>query len=149
MQPRLLIEVLNKLVELYERLLRLAAQQREFVQLDQTDELLDVLTKRAGVVEQITKLEGALRPTRMNWPEVSQSLEASVRTQAEELLSRTRTLLAEVNAADTDDALILQQRKINVGRQLAAARSGTRANAQYATGAYAGAGSAGRVDVSR
>jgi hypothetical protein len=149
MQPRLLIEVLNRLVDLYERLLRLAAQQREFVQLDQTDELLAVLTKRAGVVEQISKLEGALRPTRMNWPDVAPTLEAGVRTQAEELLARTRNLLADINAADTDDALVLQQRKLDIGRQLAATRTGTRANAHYATTAYTGQSSAGRVNLSR
>lgn len=149
MQPRLLIDVLQKLVELYERLLKLAALQRDYVQTDQTDHLLDVLTKRAGVVEQVSKLEIALRPTRLNWSDVSQSLDPVLRAQAEELLARTRSLLAEINAADTDDALVLQQRKLDVGRQLAAARTGTRANAHYATNAYAGAGSAGRVNVSR
>ncbi|MFT3786058.1 MAG: flagellar export chaperone FlgN [Tepidisphaeraceae bacterium] len=148
MDARLINQVLVKLVELYERLLKLAAQQHACVADERTDDLLDVLGQRQGVVEQIVKLEAALRPTKQNWASLADVMPAEQRADAERLMARSRDLLEQITAADNDDAMLLQQRKLNVGRQLAATSTGARVNQRYAASAY-GTATPVRVDVSR
>jgi hypothetical protein len=58
------------------------------------------------------------------------------RAQAERLLAETRRLLEEITTADRNDALILQQRKLNLGRQLNQATAAKQVNRNYAAAAY-------------
>ena len=56
--------------------------------------------------------------------------------EAEKLLAEARVLLARITAADRDDAMVLQQRKLNLGRQIKAAATARAVNRNYATAAY-------------
>jgi hypothetical protein len=47
-------------------------------------------------------------------------------------------LLEEITVADRNDALILQQRKMNLGHQITQATVGRRVNRSYAAAAYTG-----------
>jgi hypothetical protein len=148
MDAKLLNNALSLQAELYERLLKLAQQQHECVQQERTDELLEVLNRRQGVVEQITKLESVLRPVKQDWTNVSKQLDEVSLKLAQGALSKSRDLLQQITAADEDDALLLQQRKMAVGRQLNQARAGSGVNQKYAVSAYVAA-PATRMDVSR
>ena len=50
--------------------------------------------------------------------------------------SGTRQLLEQITAADKDDVLVLQQRKLNLGRQINQATAAKRVNRNYAAAAY-------------
>jgi flagellar biosynthesis/type III secretory pathway chaperone len=146
MNPTALILVLDKLVDLYARLQKLAEQQHELVAQDQTEELLGLLEQRAEVLAQITTVESKIKPIRQNWQQLSAPFGVEDRTAAEERFARTRSLLEAITQADADDALVLQQRKLNVGRQLQQMNAGVRMNNRYAAGVYA---DSSKVDVAR
>ena len=140
-----IIPALESQVTCYRRLAKLAGVQHEYVQQSQTEQLLEVLDRRQEVLLQIGALEVVIAPVRKDWPAYLGRLDAASRRCAETLLAETRKLLEEITAADRNDALVLQQRKINLGRQLHQAQSGRTVNRNYAAAAYGARPS--RVDV--
>ncbi len=136
---------LGEQVTCYRRLLRLSGAQHECVAQGQTDKLLDILQGRQRELEKITEIEARIRPLKRDWPAVAESLDADERASAEALLAESRSLLAEITRADQDDALVLQQRKLSLGRQLAQANVGRAVNRSYAAAAYGRPGP--RMDV--
>ncbi|MCC7349348.1 MAG: hypothetical protein IT446_02165 [Phycisphaerales bacterium] len=139
------IEALEEQVACYRRLAKLAEQQHEHVQHAQTERLLEVLCRRQEVLDDVARLERDIAPARRKWSEYAAALDNPQRQRAELLLGETRRLLEQITAADRDDALMLQQRKLNLGRQISAARTAGQVNRNYAAAAY-GVRSA-RVDV--
>jgi hypothetical protein len=141
------ISALEEQVVCYQRLSKLAELQHEFVQHGQTEELLDVLHKRQDVLNDIGRLEGIVSPQKKRWAAYLGELEAADRARAEVSLAETRRLLEEITAADRNDALVLQQRKLNLGRQINQASAAKQINRNYAAAAYGPRQS--RMDVSR
>ena len=136
MSDQTTIDALQEQVECYRRLSKLAQLQRVHVQQNQTDALLDVLTSRQTELTQIARLEHQLAPAKKGWSQFVGSLAPDRRARAEDLLSETRRLLEEITAADRDDVLVLQQRKLNLGRQINQATAAKRINRNYAAAAY-------------
>lgn len=122
------IQALEDQVGCYRRLAKLAELQHTHVQQDQTEALMDVLKSRQVVVDQITELEIQLEPVKKNWKEFA--------GRVEPLLSEKRRLLEEITTADQNDALVLQQRKLNVGKQIKQAAAARQVNRNYAVAAY-------------
>ena len=116
----------------YKRLAKLAQIQHEHVRQGRTDQLLDVLRSRQDVLEQVSAFERTVTPARQNWGEYLGHLDESTRNRAESLLAETRGLLEQITAADRDDAMVLQQRKLNLGKQISQARSARQFNRAYA-----------------
>src|SRR5688572_15496700 len=127
---------LEEQVVCYRRLARLAEAQHEHVQQSRTEELLEVLTKRQEVLEQIARLERVLGPVKKSWGDYLGGLAAPCRLKAEEHLGETRRLLEQITAADRNDAMVLQQRKLNIGKQINQAASAKQVNRNYAAAAY-------------
>ena len=121
----------------YQRLAKLAELQHEHVQQSQTEALLDVLEQRQEVLDQIARLgaDRSRRPRR-GGRITSATLRATSAAQAETLLAETRRLLEEITTADRNDALVLQQRKLNLGRQINQATAARQVNRNYAAAAY-------------
>ena len=140
-----LIQALEEQVACYRRLAKLAEQQHEHVQHAQTEQLLEVLGRRQEVLEEVARLEREIAPARRKWSEYAAGLAAPRRQRAESLLGETRRLLEQITAADRDDALMLQQRKLNLGKQISAARTAGQVNRHYAAAAHGVRAS--RVDV--
>jgi hypothetical protein len=130
------ILALEQQVGCYRLLAKLAERQHEHVQNNQTDALLEVLQLRQGVIEQIAGLERLISPARRHWHEFSQGLGEGDRLRAEELLGEVKLLLEQITQADQHDALVLQQRKLNLGRQINQASAAVKVNRSYATAAY-------------
>ena len=137
MDTNRIISILTQQADHYERLLKLADAQHEFVVQDRHDELLEVLTRRQIELDAITTLEREVRELKNQWMEISQSLDADDRTKIEQLFHTTRDLLERITESDQNDALVLQQRKLSVGRQIHHANSAGVAHQRYAAGAYA------------
>jgi hypothetical protein len=141
------ISALREQVDCYKRLVKLADLQHQHVQQSQTEQLLEVLAGRQQVLEQLNLYERTIAPQRQRWAAFLGELPAGVRTIAEGLLGETRKLLEAITTADRDDAMVLQQQKLNLGRQINQASAARQVNRNYAASAY-GARPA-RVDLSR
>jgi hypothetical protein len=139
------ILALEEQLACYQRLAKLAELQHEHVQHNQTELLLEVLAKRQGVLDQVARLEGVIAPAKREWTKYAAKLDAPSRTRAESLLAETRRLLEQITTADRQDAMVLQQRKLNLGRQINQATAARQVNRTYAAAAYGQR--AARMDV--
>jgi hypothetical protein len=140
-----IILALEQQVSCYQRLAKLAELQHEHVQQNQTESLLEVLGKRQGVLDQVAQLDRAIAAARRQWSQYAAKLDAPSRDRAEYLLAETRRLLEQITTADRADAMVLQQRKLNLGRQIHQATAARQVNRTYAAAAYGSA--APRMDV--
>jgi hypothetical protein len=131
-----ILSALIEQVACYRRLAKLAEQQHQFVQQSQTEQLLGVLTRRQEVLDRITALEKIIEPARKSWAAYCNGLGLDGRTTAEKLVVETKKLLEEIMLADRNDTIVLQQRKIEINRQMAQAGRGQQANRRYAASAY-------------
>lgn len=133
-----ILSALMEQVVCYRRLAQLAESQHHFVEQSQPEQLLSVLTKRQEVLERIAALEKIIAPAKKDWTGYCNGLGAEGRNTAEKLVAETRALLEEIMSADRNDTLVLQQRKIEITRQMAQAGRGQQANRRYAAAAYGG-----------
>jgi hypothetical protein len=106
------------------------------VQQSRTEQLLEVLERRQEVLDQVGRLEQIIATAKRRWGEYLRGLDDGRRAMAERLLAETRRLLEEITAADRNDALILQQRKLNLGKQINQAQTARQVNRNYAAAAY-------------
>jgi hypothetical protein len=143
-----IILALESQLDCYRRLAKLAELQHEHVQHSRTEELLDVLGKRQGVLDEVARIEQTIAPAKRQWAQYLGGLEAGQRARAEGLLAETRRLLEEITSADRNDTLVLQQRKLNLGRQINQASAAKQVNRNYAAAAYGG-NRGTRMDVQR
>jgi hypothetical protein len=142
---KLVVLTLEQQVNCYRRLAKLAEAQHEFVEQGQTDKLLEILGQRQQLLDQIAELEKSLAHAKRQWSQYVSGLTAAQREHAEELLLETRVLLEQITTADRNDALVLQQRKLNLGRQVTQAAAARTVNRNYAASAYGSRAS--RVDI--
>ena len=131
-----IIEALHGQVDCYRRLSKLAALQHDHVQQGRTEQLLEVLGQRQEVLDGLAALERVVAPAKKHWQRYVASLPTGARAEAEDLLAETRRLLEAITAADCNDVLVLQQRKLNLGRQINQASSARQVNRTYAAAAY-------------
>jgi hypothetical protein len=141
------VDALEEQLGCYRKLAKLAKQQHEHVQQNQTELLMEVLVSRQVMLEQIGRLERIVSSAKRGWSEFVVSLPPDRRAAAEMLLAETRTLLEEITNSDRNDVLVLQQRKLNVGKEIGQATAARQLNRQYAASAY-GPGKS-RMDVQR
>ena len=134
-----IVESLETQLGCYRRLAKLSELQRAFVRENQTDELLQVLQTRSEVLTEIARLEQDVAPLKRAWAETSSALSPAVKESAAAMLAETRQLLQQITQADQDDVLLLQQRKLNVGKQIQQHQAAKRVNTKYAASAYGGA----------
>ena len=130
------IQALVEQVGCYQRLAKLAELQHEHVQQSETEALLEILNRRQEVLDQVARLEKVIVVAKRRWGEYVAGLRSDQRAQAEKLLAETRRLLEEITTSDQNDALILQQRKLNLGKQISAASAARQVNRTYAAAAY-------------
>ena len=132
------LDALEEQVGCYRRLARLVELQHEHVRQSRTEELLGVLAQRQQVLDQVVGLEQSLQPAKGRWNEYLGELAPEDRERGRGLLAESRQLLEQITTADRNDALVLQQRKLNVGKQLKQAAAARGASLRYA--AVAGTG---------
>jgi hypothetical protein len=130
------VAALDEQVELYRKLAKLAEQQHVHVAQEQTESLLEVLMQRQRLLDALGGLERVVAPIRREWQAFVSKLSPSLRARAEAAMSETRRLLEQITTADRNDALVLQQRKLNLGKQINQARAARQVNRNYAAAAY-------------
>jgi len=137
MQNDPILEALEQQVGCYRRLAKLADMQHEHVRQSATEDLLAVLSQRQQVLDQVANLEQAILPAKRRWSDYIGGLPESDRRIAQGLMAESRQLLEQITSADRNDALVLQQRKIEVGRSLRQNALAKQVNRSYATSSYA------------
>lgn len=130
------IVALEEQVGCYRRLAKLAELQHLHVQQSRTEALLDVLHSRQAVLDQITRLERAVASAKRDWNGYVGRIDAQAKVHAEELLGETRRLLEQITQSDQNDVLVLQQRRLNVGREINQTAAARQVNRTYAAAAY-------------
>jgi hypothetical protein len=131
-----IIQTLAEQLACYRKLAKLAQTQHEHVRQGRTEELLDVLKSRQQVLDQVSAHESVIGPVKRRWNDYASTLEESDRQLAESLLAEAKYLLEQITGADRDDALVLQQRKLSLGKQINQAASARQVNRRYAAAAY-------------
>lgn len=130
------LAALTAQVQHYRALAKLSVLQRDYIQNDQTEALLELLGQRETHVTQITSLEATVGPIKRNWAGFVAGLAPEKRRQAEVAMGETQRLLAELTAGDERDALALQQKKLRIGSEIKAASNAAVVNKRYAANAY-------------
>ncbi len=125
------IASLEDQVDCYRRLAKLAEQQHVHVEQNHTEALLDVLVSRRATLDEINRIELSLAPAKQRWGEYLGSVALDVRARAETLMNETRELLERITTADRNDVLVLQARKLNLGRQINQAKAARSVNRSY------------------
>jgi len=116
--PRTLLELLQEQRDLYHQLHELSETQSRLIKQGQTEDLLSVLSKRQGLVEQLTQINGRLSPYRDYWGQVAQQLPEDQRQRLSKLLDEVQTLLQSILEQDENDRQQLQAAREEVGGQL-------------------------------
>jgi hypothetical protein len=142
-----IIRALQEQVRCHQRLAKLAQIQHEHIRQGRIEQLLEVLKRRQEMLEQMTVCEKVVGPAKREWKTFAGRLPAEVRAKAEALLTESRSLLEQITAADRDDALVLQQRKLNIGKEIRLASSARQVNRMYGIAAYGSKPS--QMDVQR
>ena len=145
-KPPIIVSLESQLA-CYRRLQKLSDLQRAYVRENQTDELIEVLQTRSELLTDIARLENDVAPLKRSWADTSLALSPSLRTAAAAMLAETRTLLQQITQADQDDVLLLQQRQLNVGKQIQQHRVAKQVNTRYAASSYSTQTSGSRLNV--
>src|SRR3954470_13618750 len=139
------IAALEEQVACYRKLARLAEAQREHVQQSHVEALLEVLKNRQEILDQLGRLEAIVTPAKRRWPQFLDGIESDSRSHAEQMLAETRRLLEQIMASDRTDVLALEQRKLNLGKEIKQTTGARKINRNYAVAAYGQRAS--RVDI--
>jgi hypothetical protein len=133
-----ILDALEQQVGCYRRLAKLAELQHEHVRQSRTEELLAVLAQRQEVLDQAAGLEQTILPAKRRWTDYLGGLPDLQRGKAQGLMAESRRLLEQITTADRNDAMVLQQRKIETGRALRQTAAARQVNRTYAAAAYGG-----------
>jgi hypothetical protein len=87
-------------------------------------------------LDEVTQLERVIGPAKRDWSGYLGRIDQELKAQAETLLAETRRLLEQITASDQNDALVLQQRKLNLRKQINQTASARQINRTYAAAAY-------------
>jgi predicted nuclease with TOPRIM domain len=117
-QAEMLVRALSGQRGLYVQLLALARQQSQFVATGETEQLMEVLSARSRLIEQVGPLDKELQPFKGRWQEVLDGLAAADRAKVAGLLKEVQQLLADILAQDEIDKESLQKQKSEVGVQI-------------------------------
>lgn len=147
-KPPIILSLETQLAH-YRKLQKLSELQRQFVRENQTDELLQVLQSRSELLTEIARLEQDVAPLKRSWADTSLALSPSLRESATAMLAETRQLLQQITQADQDDVLLLQQRKLNVGKQIQQQQTAKRVNTRYAASSYTTAQQGSRLNIQK
>jgi len=130
-EPLQLVTLLREQCELYRRLRRLAARQRELIAGGSVVPLLDLLARRQGLVDQLTDLNRRLTQQQDYWQKHAGKLEPSLRAEANRLVQEGTAILQSIIAGDAEDSKTLMVRKTRTAEQLSSVHVGHHACQAY------------------
>lgn len=130
-RPAWVASALVRQLDLYARLEVLSRQQSDLIEDGDTDRLLAILGERQVVVDQIAAVGTALEPIRQHWEGFLGALPGGTREQLRELVDSLAELAGVVAGRDEADRRRLEERRSEVGRELASVARGRSAVLAY------------------
>lgn len=109
--------------DLYSRLRGLSEQQRNLIETDRPEVLLQILTERQSIVNRLARLNEQLAPMRRTWDVTFAALPPETRSEVTGLLAEINTLLRSILTSDESDTAMLAARKHAIGSELQAIES--------------------------
>jgi hypothetical protein len=131
-----IIEALEVQLGCYQRLAKLVHIQHGHVEQNEIEPLMEVLKRRQEEMSRIAEFEPLVGPAKRDWAGFVKRIDQALAARAEDLLAQVRLLLEQITTMDQNDALLLQQRKLNVGRQINQTSAAKQVNRTYAAAAY-------------
>ena len=128
--PRL-TRVLDRQIELYERLEELSLRQAGLLDGEQPDALLDVLAQRQVLIQQVTDLNARLEPFTQRWADLAARLSPAQRTDIGNRTGRLDELIKGIADRDEEARRTLESRRAEVSSRIASASSQRAAVAAY------------------
>ena len=138
-----LLELLARQHGLYRELHKLAQRQRGLIGAEDPTALLNVLSARQKLIDELAEINRRLEPARADWKRIEQTLTTEQRRRASRLLEQVGDLLTVILAADEADSQTLSARKAVAARQI----QSTAASAQVQAAYRRAAGAVGRPDT--
>lgn len=132
LDPRELMQLLERQREAYHRLRTLADRQSAVIAHDDPQALLTILADRQKLVDDLGRCHLALARFRRNWPAVMERLDEGLRTRVRGLLEENDRTLASVLDSDKEDAQRLAAKQEGARPLLSAAADKDRASREYA-----------------
>ncbi|UCG33044.1 MAG: flagellar export chaperone FlgN [Phycisphaerales bacterium] len=126
-----LLALLDKQLNLYQKLNAMAVQQHALVSEEDPAALLVLLAERQRLLDELAELDAKIAPVRREWDRISPTLSVSARRRAKAAFQESRQLLEEIIASDQKDTELLEGRKINVQAALQTIGAAQQAHAAY------------------
>ncbi len=117
--------------ELFDRLDALSQQQSSFIRADETDRLLNLLTERQRVIDQIAGTNAKLDPYRGRWEAFMDELPPTNRERVRKRLDAVAKLADQIAQRDEVDRRELQTRRDAMAHELTKIDNGRGAVAAY------------------
>ena len=134
---RTLLDVLDRQHALYEQLVQLGVSQQALVADGQTDALLNLLSQRQTVVDQLVQLNGELDPIRAQWSELWSQLAEPHREKVRARMADVQGLLDGIIEQDERDRQALVRQRQDVAGQLGRVQQGAAVNRAYGQSSFA------------
>ncbi len=126
-----LLDLLTRQHDIYRELRDLASRQRSTIAAEDPTALLDILSQRQALIDQLTEINQRLEPVRADWKRIEQMLTTSQRQRAGKLVEQVGDLLQEILTSDEADTKLLSARKEMTGRQIRTQAAGAQVQAAY------------------
>lgn len=124
----------DELRNVYRELDGLAAGQRSLLDANRIDDLLDLLTRRRGLIDRIQELSEGLQPVIEDWEQLGASVPEPVRSTLENAIAEIYELNEGILARDHRDTEVLVGQKDRVAQSLGAVDKGRAAVNAYSGG---------------
>jgi chorismate mutase len=126
-----LLDLLVSQHELYRQLRRLAMAQHDLIAAEDPTGLLNLLSQRQRLIDQLAEINLKLEPARADWKRVESMLTTEQRGKAQKLVEQVGQLLAEILQADEADSKVLSARKQVIGQKIQATAASAQVQAAY------------------
>ena len=133
-----LIHLLSQQQLLYRQLRDLATKQSTLVEGGDPEMILRILAGRQRLIDRLTALNRELEPIRQDWQNVTESLPASQREEAQSLVESVQEILGEILASDERDTKTLYGQQQKIAGEIKEASVGKRVNRAYVQNGGAG-----------
>ncbi len=126
-----LMQMLQELQSLVERLSQLAQQQSQFIETGKTEALLAVLGLRQEIIDQFVASQSELATLLEHLPRDRDTGSEDSRRQIEELVEKINGELAQVMERDSEDQKRLESRRDRTSHELAGVGTAKKAHRAY------------------
>jgi len=125
-----LVALLEQQRSLFAQLHELSEHQSKLVEQSQADELLQLLSQRQAIIDELVTSNQRLEPYRRDWQRLFTELDEPRRRRVAHLLQEVQQSLSAILAQDERDREALQSQQRGIGSELSGmARAGSAAQA--------------------